>query len=423
MVSKGFRIKWEPNLNAYIFGNKYGIEILKLDEIDDEYRDKSEVEKVRHLIKKHLDFLNINLDEITDKDIIKHSKQYAGAESFPSTISIQTTQACIYRCAFCYDDHGIKAKYELSKEEIFSIIDEFEANGGMRIEWTGGEALMRKDLWEITEYAQKKGLAQNILTNFAIADLRDAMTHMKKYFYNVQVSCNAYGDSYNKLIRRNLWDRFVENLKKCSEYNLPLTLTTVIMEENINELEKIAKLCVDSGIKEWRLGFLTQIGRSTTKWPEYKKVIDEVYPVIMNIKDKYGHLLLITSPLDKYDEKDFIYYYPKEWYLSPGGRTMLYIQSTGHTYPFPFLVYPEFFLGNAKEKSIKEMWDSEKLSPLRNVYYSNTGCKDCHKFCGFWERTFLYSYTKDINTQPPEHIGCVKRNSEYTGNLVVEELV
>ncbi|MGG3835159.1 hypothetical protein ABEV40_16885, partial [Geobacillus thermocatenulatus] len=60
IVSKGFRIKWEPNLNAYIFGNKYGIEILKLDEIDDEYRDKSEVEKVRHLIKKHLDFLNIN---------------------------------------------------------------------------------------------------------------------------------------------------------------------------------------------------------------------------------------------------------------------------------------------------------------------------------------------------------------------------
>lgn len=422
-MEERFRIKWEPFLNAYIFGNKDGIEILKLSDLDSQYREKPEIEKVHHLLEKKLGFLNLDMSKITEEKIIKPSNEYQGAFSFPPTISIQTTQACIYRCAFCYDDHGIKAKYELSKEKIFSIIDEFEENGGMRIEWTGGEALTRKDLWEITEYAQSKGIAQNILTNFAIADLRDAMKQMKKYFYSVQVSCNAYGESYNEITRRKLWDRFVENLKRCRENDLPITLTTVIMEEYIDQLEDIAKLCIETDIKDWRLGWLTQNGRATITWDKYRRVIDKVYPVIMGLKEKYGHQVSIMSPLDKYDDSDFTYYYPKEVYLSPGGKEMLYIQSTGNTYPFPFLVYPEFYVGNIRDNSLKEMWDSDRLSPLRHVNYANSGCKGCDKFCGFWERTFLYSFTGNINVQPPEHKGCLFRNAAKTGNLLTGELV
>ena len=61
------------------------------------------------------------------------------------------TGKCNYRCRHCYMDAPEGALGELSTEEAFALIDEMAACGVLRIDITGGEPLVRKDLWQLID--------------------------------------------------------------------------------------------------------------------------------------------------------------------------------------------------------------------------------------------------------------------------------
>src|SRR5258706_12691882 len=81
----------------------------------------------------------------------------------PLSVQIDLTYRCNERCVHCYldhDDHG-----EMSTSEIKNLLDELASAGVFFLTLSGGEILLRKDFFEILEYAPKLTFWVKLNTN------------------------------------------------------------------------------------------------------------------------------------------------------------------------------------------------------------------------------------------------------------------
>lgn len=79
----------------------------------------------------------------------QHYRYYANR--FVQSVFWSVTGRCNYRCRHCYMDAPEGALGELSTEEALDLIDQMAACGVPRVELTGGEPLVRKDLWQLID--------------------------------------------------------------------------------------------------------------------------------------------------------------------------------------------------------------------------------------------------------------------------------
>ena len=92
----------------------------------------------------------------------------------PKEVCLETTSACNCRCSFCYNQNSFakeeRKTIEMSTEKMKFIIDKIADSGIQRVRFTGGEPLMRKDIFELAEYAKHRGLETVLNTNGMLID-------------------------------------------------------------------------------------------------------------------------------------------------------------------------------------------------------------------------------------------------------------
>ena len=92
----------------------------------------------------------------------------------PYAISWNTTYRCNLRCSHCYLDTNALTRQsacELSTQEGLRLIDQMaELNPNLLLILTGGEPLLRKDIYELASYASKKGMMVVLGTNGNLID-------------------------------------------------------------------------------------------------------------------------------------------------------------------------------------------------------------------------------------------------------------
>ena len=93
----------------------------------------------------------------------KRLHENAVEKRIPISGSIELTERCNLKCVHCYinqsPDNIKLSKREMSKNEIFNILDQIVDAGCLWILLTGGEPLLRHDFLDIYTYAKKKGAA------------------------------------------------------------------------------------------------------------------------------------------------------------------------------------------------------------------------------------------------------------------------
>jgi len=84
----------------------------------------------------------------------------------PITGAIGVTYRCQCRCAHCYADvNGRSSNAEMSTNQIMEAIKQLKALGTLQVIFTGGEPLLREDLFDLIAHAHKVGLLTRISTN------------------------------------------------------------------------------------------------------------------------------------------------------------------------------------------------------------------------------------------------------------------
>ena len=89
----------------------------------------------------------------------------------PALVSWNVTLRCPLKCAHCYADAGEnEAEGVLSTDEAFSVIDQIAATGKPVVVLSGGEPLLREDIFEIARYGTERGLVMAMGTSGYLLD-------------------------------------------------------------------------------------------------------------------------------------------------------------------------------------------------------------------------------------------------------------
>src|SRR5882762_2075973 len=90
----------------------------------------------------------------------------------PLSVQVDLTYRCNERCVHCYldhDDHG-----EMSTSEVKNLLDELASAGVLFLTLSGGEILLRKDFFQILEYARELLFGVTLKTNAMLIGEKEA---------------------------------------------------------------------------------------------------------------------------------------------------------------------------------------------------------------------------------------------------------
>ncbi len=178
---------------------------------------------------------------------------------FPLSGQWEVTCRCNLKCVMCYTDPfntPEQIRQELRYEEIVRILDEIHQEGCLKLTFTGGEPFARRDFLDIYTYAKRKGFLLTIFTNGTLITPKIA-DHLVAYPPSmIEISFHGLTrESFDQItLGSGSHERCLEGIGLILERDLPLTLKTVGMNINRDEILKIKDFAASLGEVQYKFG-------------------------------------------------------------------------------------------------------------------------------------------------------------------------
>lgn len=177
----------------------------------------------------------------------------------PREVVIEVTSKCNFNCKICFNKISFakegKESKDMSTDYVKKIIDDIAESSIPIVRFSGGEPLLRKDIFDLMEHAKSKGLRIWLNTNSSLITKEYAF-ELKKYVENVLVTFNGY-DNKSDFEWTNTSNSFkdkIKGVKLLKKNNIPIVRAgTVVTKENIDNLEKIYNVLKINKISRWQV--------------------------------------------------------------------------------------------------------------------------------------------------------------------------
>lgn len=182
-------------------------------------------------------------------------------------ISWNTTKECNLYCRHCYRDAGQKDPDELSTEEGKALLSEIAHAGFKIMVFSGGEPLLRKDIYELIGTAKKLGLRPVLGTNGTLIDKIVAQKLKQAGCLRAGISLDSIDTKTHDEFRnqKGAWQKSVNAMKACKDAGLDFQVHTTVTKNNYREIEKICDFALNLGAKAYHVFFLIAVGRAKEK--------------------------------------------------------------------------------------------------------------------------------------------------------------
>lgn len=174
------------------------------------------------------------------------------------------------KCLHCRAEAQYKADpRQLSFEEGKSLIDEIARMDNPLFVFTGGDPLMRPDLFELARYAiEEKGLSVSMTPSATPKVTREAIRKAKevglsRWAFSLDGSNSEIHDYFRGT--KGSFDLTMKGIEYLKELQIPIQINTTVSNYNLNDLEAIAEKIKDVGAVLWSVFFLIPTGRGMEK--------------------------------------------------------------------------------------------------------------------------------------------------------------
>ncbi|MEY8355433.1 putative heme d1 biosynthesis radical SAM protein NirJ2 [Lachnospiraceae bacterium 54-53] len=196
-------------------------------------------------------------------------------------VSWMTTNQCNLKCRHCYQDAGSKKENELTTEEARKLIDEISRAGFKIMIFSGGEPLMRPDIYSLVSYAAGAGLRPVFGTNGMLITKETAEKLKACKAAAMGISLDSLNEDDHNLFRGNgeAFRLTMEGIHNCRRAGLPFQIHMTVMEWNQEEVCDIIDFAVEAGAAAVYLFFLIPVGRgkfleeTSLEVMEYEKLL------------------------------------------------------------------------------------------------------------------------------------------------------
>lgn len=178
-------------------------------------------------------------------------------------VSWLTTNQCNLKCRHCYQDAGCKREKELSTKEAEEMINQIARAGFKIMIFSGGEPLMRPDIYYLVAHAAKAGLHPVFGTNGTLITWERAKLLKKCGAAVMGISLDSLHEEKHDYFRgmKNAYTLTLEGIENCKRAGLPFQIHTTVTDWNQEEVCDIIDFSVKSGAVACYLFFLIPVGR------------------------------------------------------------------------------------------------------------------------------------------------------------------
>ena len=352
---------------------------------------------------------------------LAYSPQAKRDEKFvPLVMSWNVTRECNMKCNHCYINatEG-KLQNELTTQEGKKLIDQISEVSHPLLILSGGEPLMRSDIFELIEYGSSKGLKMGLGSNGSLIDDQVARKLKDAGIATVSISIDSNIPKQHDEFRgiEDAWEKTVYACKTLRKNNVLVQVNTTLTHENYDQVDDIMTLAEEIGVENFHLFFLVPTGRATKLTDispqKYEDMITKTFAKVskhtLNVRPSCAPQFMRIARGMGLDMRQWIR-------GCIAGMYYCRIYPNGDVTPCPYLPIK---LGNVREQSFKDIWfNSPVLKSLRNPDCLKGKCGICEyrQLCGGC-RARAYGLSADFI----DYCGDLHLPAEVKGDYLTED--
>ncbi len=203
----------------------------------------------------------------------------------PWLVIWETTRACDLACKHCRAEAiPDRNPNELSTAEAKQLLEDVRRFGRVLFVFTGGDALKREDIFELTEHGAKLGLRMAMTPTVSPRVTPDTLRRLKQAgLARISVSIDGSTPAIHDAIRGvpGCWDWAVRILREAREAGLSTQVNTTVSNWNLEDFDALYQLMTTLGIVFWEVFFLVPTGRARPEdvptAEEWERVFNRMY--------------------------------------------------------------------------------------------------------------------------------------------------
>ncbi len=298
----------------------------------------------------------------------------------------EMTDRCNLKCIHCHAFGGEEASYdELTKEEGMALIDQIASLDIRSFVFTGGEPLLREDLFELIAYAKSTGFTVFIATNGTLIT-KEVAKLLREFDVGVVIGLDGMNPEIHDSIRgvKGAFDAVIEGIENCIAENLYLHLNIVAAMRNFDEIERIIDYGDKIGVYSYFIYNFVPFGRGeeirdyALGNDDFKTLLDlilkkqrEVKAIIIPVASpEYWAYVLQSRGIHS---RKLINFLGRFFGGCLAGKGMMYIKPNGDIWACPFLSVPA---GNVRKEGLDRIWENLETFGYDNANRDNE-CDGC----------------------------------------------
>ena len=341
---------------------------------------------------------------------------------------------CNLACKHCYATSAdIDFAGELSTREVFDVMDDLRSFGVSVLILSGGEPLLRPDIFEISKRARAMGFYVGLSSNGTMIT-EDNIADIESVGYDyVGVSLDGMRDTHDCFRRKaGAFDESMRGIRLCRQIGIKVGLRFTLTQDNAAELPDLLQLMRNEDIDKFYLSHLNYAGRGNrnrdsdlhhqmtrkamdlmfdTCWADVQAGVRREF--VTGNNDADGVYLLQWAERNIPEHMDALRRQLLRWGGNSSGVNIANIDNLGTVHPDT--MWWDYSIGNVRERPFSEIWQDTSdplMAGLKSAQRPLQGrCAICSHLaiCGGNSRTRAWQMTGNPWAEDP---GCYLSDAE-----------
>ncbi len=341
---------------------------------------------------------------------------------------------CNLACKHCYATSAdIDFAGELDTAEVFAVMDDLKAFGVSVLILSGGEPLLRPDIFEISARAKSMGFYVGLSSNGTLIDDANIADIERIGYDYVGVSLDGMRDTHDRFRRKQgAFDESIRGIRLCRDAGIKIGLRFTLTQDNAAELPDLLQLMRDEEIDKFYLSHLNYAGRGNrnrdsdlhhrmtrkamdlmfeTCWQDVQAGIKREF--VTGNNDADGVYLLHWAERRLPEHVDALRRQLLRWGGNSSGVNIANIDNLGNVHPDT--MWWDYSIGNVRQRPFSQIWQDTSdplMAGLKAVRRPLEGrCAICKHLdiCGGNSRTRAWQLTGNPWAEDP---GCYLSDAE-----------
>lgn len=333
---------------------------------------------------------------------------------------------CNLTCKHCYSISADKDfPGELSTEEVFATMDDLKLFRVPVLILSGGEPLLRPDIFDIAHRAKAMGFYVGLSSNGTLIDESNIEHIAAVGFDYVGVSLDGIQETHDKFRRMaGAFDKSMHGIRLCKAVGIKVGIRFTLTQDNAHDLPKLLRLMEEEGLDKFYLSHLNYAGRGNTnrKDDAFHQTTRQAMDLLFDTSWQYQQEGIPKEFVTGNNDADGVYLllwvrrnFPhlenhiraklEQWGGNSSGVNVANIDNLGNVHPDT--MWWNYSLGNVRERPFSAIWTdtSDPIMAGLKAHPRKVGgrCGECRYFdiCGGNTRVRAWQVSGDPWAEDP----------------------